>query len=178
MSESLTAPSPDPWQKLERIALRHILAEDLDLQVAQAELAIAIESVRSAQATCPHCRLPREIPAVCSPELHAVIEAGIAADTELHNHGVDTGLRLAEDRLAAQARAVERLTAENEQLRKDLRAEWLLSQRHERDTLRQWAETAVTTLRAGRGRPGADVALATADQIEAALASLPVPAKE
>ena len=41
--------------------------------------------------TCPHCKLPAEIPEVCTPELNAVIEAGIARDWDLLNRGVEIG---------------------------------------------------------------------------------------
>jgi hypothetical protein len=46
---------------------------------------------------CPHCQLPPVLPEVCTPEIHAVIEASIARDTALHHDGFDLGKRMAGD---------------------------------------------------------------------------------
>lgn len=44
---------------------------------------------------CPHCHLPAQMPATCSPELHAVIEAQIRDAWDLFNRGYAAGKRAA-----------------------------------------------------------------------------------
>jgi hypothetical protein len=46
---------------------------------------------------CLHCQLPPVLPEVCTPEIHAVIEASIARDTALHHDGFELGKRMAGD---------------------------------------------------------------------------------
>ncbi len=48
---------------------------------------------------CPHCKLPRVLPDVCTPEVNAVIEQQIAEGWDLVNAGFAIGLRSNRDEL-------------------------------------------------------------------------------
>lgn len=113
----------DRFDKTEA-ALKAALAERQTAEAEAARLRTQLEE------SCPHCQLPRELPAKCTDELNEILEKSVADTWDVFGHGYSLGRQMGKESAEVEAA---RLREERDRLGEQLEAEreTTRKQRHE-----------------------------------------------